>query len=599
MRARFVVLAVIVALLSASAGADSQARIVRLSYLEGNVQLDRGDGNGYIRAFLNMPLIEGASVWIAADARAEIEFEDGSTARLAPNTIVVFTELRLRSDGSRLSSLTLSDGVAYFSVKHDRDDMFRVFAGDRELTLEKTSTFRVVHSARQDPFDLRVAVFKGELRFIQPDGQRVAVKKNETLTLDLGEADNRYFLARGIVEEAHDYWDRERDEDRVVLARKQAQSVYYSDLRRYGSFITVSHHGELWRPYGVSYNWNPFASGAWVYYRGYGYIFVSDHLWGWTPYRYGAWVHVPSYGWCWRPAGMYRPGYWNPHPVIVNAPGGYVAPVPPATPSGPVVSVGGGMLDPPIRDGRVRPLDGPEGSDGGVIQDRIRGIRTADTRFPRTGRTADPSTEVRPSGGTGRARDLDQPVGVINDRPPRSGRSSETIKTVGGGPREGDIDVGRDTDTPVQGVPSRVTPAGVSTPATPGGNDRPARPQRIESAPVPVIQDRPSRPTRVETPPPQATPPVQTAPPAPVMSDRPARPARVDSPPPVIQDRGARPSRVETPPPPRPQPQTQPSSPPPQRIAPPPSAPPPSAPAPRVNDAPARTTVKDQAPLEP
>lgn len=572
MRAKFLSLATAVILLSAAAFADSQARIVRLSYLEGNVQLDRGDGNGYIRAFLNMPLIEGASIWTAADARAEIEFEDGSTARLAPNTIIVFTELRLRSDGSKLSSLTLSDGVAYFNARRDRDDQFRIFAGDRELVLEKSSSFRVVHSARQDPFDLRVAVFKGELRFIQPDGQRVAIKKNETLTLDLGEPDNRYFLARGIVEEAHDYWDRERDDDRVVLARQHAQSVYYSDLRRFGSFITVHNYGELWRPHGVSFAWNPFASGAWVYYRGYGYIFVSDHIWGWTPYRYGAWVHLPSYGWCWRPAGMYPPGYhrWNPHPVIVNAPGGYVAPVAPATPAGPIVRVGGGRLDPPIRDGRVRPLDGPEG-DGGVIQDRIRGVRTADARFPRTGRSGAPVvTDTRIPDGTGRARDLDQPVRPADVRPVRSGRVTDDIKPSGGGPRDGEIDAHRSDDTPV--MPNRVTPQ--SAPASPAVTERPARPSRLETPETPVIQDRAPRPTRVEP-----APPVQTAPPRPVMNDRPSRPSRVD-----------------TPPPPRPQPQVQPSSPPPQRIAPPPS-PPVSAPAPRVNDAPSRTTVKDQSPL--
>ena len=162
--------------------ADSQARIVRLSYLEGNVQLDRGDGNGYIRAFLNMPLIEGANLWTKEDGRAEVEFEDGSTARLIPNTIISFTELRLRNDGSKLTTIALTDGLGYFDIKQHDDDTFRVTAGGREISLEKSSNFRVIHSARQDPFELRVAVFKGELRFIGADGQRVGIRKNETLT---------------------------------------------------------------------------------------------------------------------------------------------------------------------------------------------------------------------------------------------------------------------------------------------------------------------------------------------------------------------------------------------------------------------------------
>lgn len=575
MRARLSALVIAgLVLFSASAFAESKARIVRLSYLEGTVQLDRGDGNGYIRAFLNMPLVEGASLWTHADGRVEVEFEDGSTARLAPNTIVVFTELRLRADGSKLTSLTLSDGVVYFHAKHERDDAFRVFAGDRELQLEKTSSFRVVHSARQDPFDLRVAVFKGELRFIQPDSQRVAIKKNETLTLDLGEPDNRYFLSRGIVEEAHDYWDRERDEDRVILARRQSSdTVYYSDLNRYGTFITVGSYGQVWRPFGMAVSWDPFGHGAWVYYPGHGYVWVSNYIWGWTPYRYGAWVHVSGYGWCWRPAGMYRPGYhrWNPHPVIVNAPAGYVAPVPPTTPSIPIVRVAGGRLDPPVRDGRVRPLDGPEGSDGesGMIQDRIRGVRSADTRFPRGGRTADPVVDTRVPDGSGRAGDPSQPTGRMDGRPARSSRIADNPNPAG--------------DTPARTEPGRVTPQGTGTPLSPAVGDRPSRPARLETPDPPVIQDRAPRPTRGEVATPtQTAPPVQTAPP-PVMNDRPSRPAR-----------------VETPPQPRPQPQMQPSSPPPQRVAPAPSAPAPSAPAPRVNDAPTRTprtSTRDQSPL--
>src|SRR5947209_19917330 len=38
----------------------SQARIVRLSYVEGDVRIDRGGGEGFTKAFANMPLVEGA-----------------------------------------------------------------------------------------------------------------------------------------------------------------------------------------------------------------------------------------------------------------------------------------------------------------------------------------------------------------------------------------------------------------------------------------------------------------------------------------------------------------------------------------------------------
>ena len=59
--------------------ADSQARIVRLSQVDGDVQIDRNTGQGYEKAFINLPITQGAKLRTGQGARAEIEFEDGST----------------------------------------------------------------------------------------------------------------------------------------------------------------------------------------------------------------------------------------------------------------------------------------------------------------------------------------------------------------------------------------------------------------------------------------------------------------------------------------------------------------------------------------
>ena len=64
--------------------ADSQARIVRLSQVDGDVQIDRNTGQGYEKAFLNLPVTQGTKLRTGQDARAEIEFENGSTLRITP-----------------------------------------------------------------------------------------------------------------------------------------------------------------------------------------------------------------------------------------------------------------------------------------------------------------------------------------------------------------------------------------------------------------------------------------------------------------------------------------------------------------------------------
>ncbi|MGE5205553.1 MAG: DUF6600 domain-containing protein, partial [Chlamydiota bacterium] len=84
--------------------------------------------------------------------------------------------------------------------------------------------------------------------------------------------------------------------------------------------------GWLWQPYYVGAGWDPFMNGAWSWYPGVGYTFISQYPWGWMPYRYGNWAFVPGAGWCWQPGGFYG---WNAAPVVVNAPAGFRAPVAP------------------------------------------------------------------------------------------------------------------------------------------------------------------------------------------------------------------------------------------------------------------------------
>jgi len=63
-------------LVSVSAFADSQARVVRLSDVQGDVQIDRATGQGYEKAFLNIPITQDTKLKTASDGRAEVEFEE-------------------------------------------------------------------------------------------------------------------------------------------------------------------------------------------------------------------------------------------------------------------------------------------------------------------------------------------------------------------------------------------------------------------------------------------------------------------------------------------------------------------------------------------
>ena len=77
-------LLVLSCLLAVPSFADSQARIVRLSQVDGDVQIDRNLGQGYEKAFINLPITQGGKLRTGQGGRAEIEFEDGSSCVLLP-----------------------------------------------------------------------------------------------------------------------------------------------------------------------------------------------------------------------------------------------------------------------------------------------------------------------------------------------------------------------------------------------------------------------------------------------------------------------------------------------------------------------------------
>src|SRR3984957_12484317 len=145
-----------------SASAESKARIVRLSEVEGTVKIDRTAGDGFDKAFINLPVIEGAKLKTGSDGRAEIEFEDGSALRLAPNSEVAFTTLSLGNDGQKMSTVQLVSGTVYAH--------FRV-----QLDGESKAV---------------VAVFKGKVNATAPSGQ-IEVAEKHSATIDLAKAESK------------------------------------------------------------------------------------------------------------------------------------------------------------------------------------------------------------------------------------------------------------------------------------------------------------------------------------------------------------------------------------------------------------------------
>jgi hypothetical protein len=321
--------------------ADSQVRIVRLSDVQGDVQVDRKTGQGYEKAFLNLPITQGMKIRTGISGRAEIQFEDSSSLRITPDTVIEIPQLSLRDSGAKVSEIHLQEGTAYINFLGSKDDELSLTFVRQRVALSHAAHFRV----DVGDTDAAVAVFKGEVEVAGPS-ESVQVGKNHTASFDLLDND-RHQLAKNIEEEPFDSWDkRQNDYDELYAAKAQSNYSPYaygnSDLNYYGNFLNMPGYGMLWQPYLAGAGWDPFMNGAWAFNPGFGYGWVSGYPWGWTPYHSGSWIFIPQRGWAWQPGGAWMG--WNTIPVVMNAPSNFVQPRPPMLPGQRIILANRGPL---------------------------------------------------------------------------------------------------------------------------------------------------------------------------------------------------------------------------------------------------------------
>jgi hypothetical protein len=283
--------------------AASQARIVRLSDVQGSVEIDKNTGAGFENAYINLPITQGTKLRTGNTGRAEIEFEDGSSMRLAPSTSIEFSSLTNTDSGTHVSEVNLTEGMAYVNWLAKNGDQFTLNFSREKVMVDRPTHFRADTSTEI----ANVAVFKGDLTVDGPSGQ-LNVEKKKTATFDVADNDKSK-IENKVTEAALDDWDKEASAYHDQYAKNNPNSSPYgyglSDLNYYGSYSNVPGYGMMWQPYFTGVGWDPFMDGAWGFYPGYGYMFASAYPWGWLPYRYGNWMFVPGFGWMWQAGG------WN------------------------------------------------------------------------------------------------------------------------------------------------------------------------------------------------------------------------------------------------------------------------------------------------
>ena len=286
--------------------ANPGVRIVRLSQVNGDVQLDRQTGRGFEAAFANLPITQGGKLRTGTGV-AEVEFEDNSSLRLTPNSIVEFPVLSMSQAGTRASTIHVLQGTIFVSLTKAKtnNNNVDVTFGKETLALGPAAHIELALNGTQPRLD----VLDGTVQAVS-GATTTTVGRKKALLFDPANSVAPTLVSKN---EKGDYdaWDKQAVEyhERMAPSGNSFAGVPYAyglnDMNYYGSFASFGGCGMMWRPYLTSANWSPYSNGVWAYYPDAGYSWVSPYPWGWTAFHSGSWNYCAGSGWGWQPGNQW------------------------------------------------------------------------------------------------------------------------------------------------------------------------------------------------------------------------------------------------------------------------------------------------------
>ena len=285
-------------------GYTSSPGSLRISLIEGDVQIMTEDTGEWVPASINMPLIDGDRIWVPEGSRTELQLRDGTFLRLDENSALDI--LTIDKDSFQFY---LSEGRSYTNFRGLKGSLFQMDTPISSIRTYDRSNFRV--DVTRGGFT-DISVYRGYIYAENRDG-RTRVDTGKTLSLREGTYAE---LSPLIPSDEWERWNIERDR-RLVDRRPPSTylpnelQAYSSDFDENGRWISTRDYGYVWTPTViVSVGWAPYRIGRWVWIRG-DYVWVSYEPWGWVPYHYGRWAFIASIGWCWVPPQR-GAVYWGP-----------------------------------------------------------------------------------------------------------------------------------------------------------------------------------------------------------------------------------------------------------------------------------------------
>jgi hypothetical protein len=279
--------------------------VARISFLTGEVNVQRGDSGELVAAELNAPLVARDHILTAQDSRAEVQLDWANFVRLASDSEVRMAELKDRD-----FLLQVVSGTMTFRVLRDSDSQVEISTPMVAIRPRLAGTYRITV---RDDYSAEVTVRSGEAE-IFAGNKTDFLRAGQTLLVSGDPSSPQRIYRAAIARDDWDRWNENRDHDleRSDSYKYVSRDIYGAeDLAGHGRWVYDSPYGWVWVP-SVDAAWVPYRVGRWTWVDYYGWTWISGDPWGWAPYHYGRWYHAPSYGWVWYPGETRVRYYWRP-----------------------------------------------------------------------------------------------------------------------------------------------------------------------------------------------------------------------------------------------------------------------------------------------
>jgi hypothetical protein len=289
-----------------SAETEAGHGVARVSFISGDVTMQRGDSGDFSAVALNTPLMTGDKVATGDASRTELQLDYANILRLDQRSQADIASL----DKNHIQ-VQIGQGMASYSKLKGSESDVEIDTPNVSVHPVKDGRYRVEVRSDGDSF---VTVDEGEAQVSTSEGN-TRVRKGELITVRGTGTEAQYKVTEAPSRDDWDKWNRDRDNLIYNAGAYQRTNRYYTgaqDLDNNGTWTEVPDYGQVWVPR-VDHDWAPYRAGQWVWEPYYGWTWVSSEPWGWAPYHYGRWFDWEG-SWAWWPGPIY-PAYrpiWAP-----------------------------------------------------------------------------------------------------------------------------------------------------------------------------------------------------------------------------------------------------------------------------------------------